>query len=195
MTRIAQIKRKTAETDIDVTLNLDGAGKSDIDTGIGFFDHMLTLFAAHGMFDLTVKAEGDDVDNHHAVEDIGICLGRAFYESLGDKKGITRYAFTFTPMDESLARIAVDISGRSALVYDVPLNREFIGALETEMLEEFFIAFTDNAKIALHIKNEYGRNAHHIVEGVFKGFGRTLREAVRLQAGSNAVPSTKGVIE
>ncbi|MGI6108672.1 MAG: imidazoleglycerol-phosphate dehydratase HisB [Eubacteriaceae bacterium] len=195
MTRKASTSRTTAETDVTVSIDLDGSGKTDIDTGVGFFDHMLELFAAHGMFDLTVHAEGDNADNHHAIEDVGICLGRVFYEALGDKRGITRYAFSLTPMDESLARIAVDISGRSALVYDVPVTREFIGEMETEMIEEFFGAFTENAKIALHIKNEYGKNAHHIIEGVFKGFGRTLREAVKLQEGMDTVPSTKGVIE
>lgn len=195
MNRETEISRKTNETDVYVKLNLDGSGKSDIDTGVGFFDHMLDLFTQHGSFDLTVHAVGDKADNHHAVEDIGICLGNAFYEALGDKRGITRYAFSFTPMDEALARIAIDISGRPVLVYDVPLNREFIGDLETELLEEFFTAFVNNSKMALHIKNEYGTNNHHIVEGVFKGLGRTLKEAVSISDPDGDVPSTKGVLE
>lgn len=195
MNRIATITRQTTETNVDLTLHLDGTGQADINTGVPFLDHMLTLMAAHGRFDLRVLAKGDAVDNHHVVEDVGICLGNAFYDALGDKRGITRYAFSFTPMDESLARIAVDISGRPVLVYDVPIEREYIGDLETEMLEEFFIAFANNAKIALHIKNEYGRNAHHIAEGIFKGLGRTLREAVRIDPELNGIPSTKGVLE
>lgn len=187
--------RVTNETDVALSLNLDGSGQTDIDTGVKFFDHMLDLFARHAGFDLSVHATGDGVDNHHAIEDIGICLGRAFYAALGDKRGIARYAFTYTPMDEALCRIVVDISGRPYLVYDVPLGREFIGAMETEMLEEFFTAFVMNAKIALHVKNEYGKNAHHIVEGVFKGLGHTLRDAVAVTDPDGAVPSTKGVIE
>lgn len=193
--RSATQHRTTAETDVFLSIDLDGSGKTDIDTGVGFFDHMLTLFGAHSGFDLTVHAEGDEADNHHMIEDVGICLGKAFYEALGDKRGITRYAFSFTPMDESLARIAVDISGRPYLVYDVPLTREFIGAMETEMIEEFFQAFVNDAKIALHMKCEYGNNNHHIVEGIFKGFGRTLREAVRVNDPEGEVPSTKGVLE
>lgn len=192
--RIVSKTRSTLETDIALTLNLDGTGFCDVDTGIGFFDHMLTLFTKHGQFDLTLTAKGDAVDNHHVIEDIGILLGQAFLEALGDKAGITRYAFQFTPMDEALCRICVDISGRSYLVFDVPLTREYIGAFETEMLEEFFIAFANNSKMTLHVASLYGRNNHHIVEGIFKGFGRTLKQAVALDPTVQGIPSTKGVL-
>lgn len=187
--------RKTTETDIELTLNLDGSGICEVDTGVIFFDHMLTLFTKHGGFDLKLKARGDGVDNHHALEDIGILMGQAFAKALGDKTGITRYAFQFTPMDEALCRICVDISGRSYLVYDVPLTREYIGAFETEMLEEFFIAFTNNSKMTIHVASLYGRNNHHIVEGLFKCFGRTLKQAVAIDPTVKGIPSTKGVIE
>lgn len=187
--------RKTTETDIELTLNLDGSGICEVDTGVIFFDHMLTLFTKHGGFDLKLKARGDGVDNHHALEDIGILMGQAFAKALGDKTGITRYAFQFTPMDEALCRICVDISGRSYLVYDVPLTREYIGAFETEMLEEFFIAFTNNSKMTIHVASLYGRNNHHIVEGIFKCFGRTLKQAVAIDPTVKGIPSTKGVIE
>ena len=160
-----------------------------------FFDHMMTLFTKHGRFDLTLKATGDAADNHHVLEDIGILLGKAFAEALGDKAGITRYAFQFTPMDEALCRICIDISGRSYLVYDVPLTREYIGEFETEMLEEFFIAFTNNSKMTIHVASLYGRNNHHIVEGIFKCFGRTLKQAVTIDPNVKGVPSTKGVLE
>lgn len=187
--------RKTTETDITLSLNLDGSGICNVDTGVLFFDHMLTLFTKHGGFDLTLKAKGDGVDNHHALEDIGILLGKAFAEALGDKAGITRYAFQFTPMDEALCRICIDICGRPYLVYDVPLTREYIGAFETEMLEEFFIAFTNNSKMTIHVASLYGRNNHHIVEGIFKCFGRTLKQAVSIDPTVTGIPSTKGVIE
>lgn len=192
--RIVKKSRKTLETDIELTLNLDGSGLCEINTGIGFFDHMLILFTKHGQFDLTLKALGDNVDNHHVIEDIGILLGQAFLEALGDKSGITRYAFQFTPVDEALCRICIDISGRSTLVYDVPLTREKIGEFETEMLEEFFIAFTNNSRLTLHIASLYGRNNHHIVEGIFKGFGRTLKQAVAYDPTVRGIPSTKGVL-
>lgn len=156
---------------------------------------MMTLFTKHGRFDLTLKAKGDAVDNHHVLEDIGILLGKAFAEALGDKAGITRYAFQFTPMDEALCRICIDISGRSYLVYDVPLTREYIGEFETEMLEEFFIAFANNSKMTIHVASLYGRNNHHIVEGIFKCFGRTLKQAVTIDPNVKGVPSTKGVLE
>lgn len=193
--RKAELTRKTNETDIFLSLNLDGTGKSNIDTGVGFFDHMLDLFTKHGSFDLTIKAQGDNADNHHVIEDIGIVLGQALYEALGDKKGIKRYSFIFLPMDESLARIVIDLSGRSYLVYDVDLTREFIGEMETEMIEEFFIAFTNNSRMNLHIKSEYGKNNHHIVEGIFKGLGRALKEAVFIEDPNGEIPSTKGLLE
>lgn len=195
MKRSTTLNRSTSETTIALTLNLDGTGLADINTGVGFFDHMLTLFTKHGKFDLTISATGDEADNHHAIEDIGILLGKAFYEALGDKAGINRYAFAFTPMDEALCRTCVDISGRSFLVFDVPLTREFIGDFETEMLEEFFVAFTHNSKMTLHLASLYGTNNHHIVEGLFKSLGRTLKSACTIEAGNTEIPSTKGVIE
>lgn len=195
MERKITLTRKTFETDIELSLNLDGTGQCDVSTGVGFFDHMMTLFTKHGRFDLTLKATGDAADNHHVLEDIGILLGKAFAEALGDKAGITRYAFQFTPMDEALCRICIDISGRSYLVYDVPLTREYIGEFETEMLEEFFIAFTNNSKMTIHVASLYGRNNHHIVEGIFKCFGRTLKQAVIIDPNVKGVPSTKGVLE
>ncbi|NLN98092.1 MAG: imidazoleglycerol-phosphate dehydratase HisB [Eubacteriaceae bacterium] len=195
MTRVATIHRNTAETSIQLTFNLDGSGQSDIQTGIGFFDHMLTLFAAHGQFDLTLAGQGDGVDNHHLVEDIGIVLGQAFTQAIGDKTGITRYAHCYLPMDEALCRLCIDISGRPTLVYDVPFTREMIGDLETEMIEEFFIAFVNNAKVTLHATCLYGKNNHHIAEGLFKGFGRTLKTAVAMEPTVKGIPSTKGVIE
>lgn len=195
MERKITLTRKTFETDIELSLNLDGTEQCDVSTGVGFFDHMMTLFTKHGRFDLTLKATGDAADNHHVLEDIGILLGKAFAEALGDKAGITRYAFQFTPMDEALCRICIDISGRSYLVYDVPLTREYIGEFETEMLEEFFIAFTNNSKMTIHVASLYGRNNHHIVEGIFKCFGRTLKQAVTIDPNVKGVPSTKGVLE
>ena len=195
MERKITLTRKTFETDIELSLNLDGTGQCDVSTGVGFFDHMMTLFTKHGRFDLTLKATGDAADNHHVLEDIGILLGKAFAEALGDKAGITRYAFQFTPMDEALCRICIDISGRSYLVYDVPLTREYIGEFETEMLEEFFIAFTNNSKMTIHVASLYGRNNHHSVEGIFKCFGRTLKQAVTIDPNVKGVPSTKGVLE
>ena len=195
MERKITLTRKTFETDIELSLNLDGNGQCNVSTGVGFFDHMMTLFTKHGRFDLTLKATGDAADNHHVLEDIGILLGKAFAEALGDKAGITRYAFQFTPMDEALCRICIDISGRSYLVYDVPLTREYIGEFETEMLEEFFIAFTNNSTMTIHVASLYGRNNHHIVEGIFKCFGRTLKQAITIDPNVKGVPSTKGVLE
>ena len=195
MERKVTLSRTTAETDIQLSLNLDGSGQCKVNTEVGFFDHMLTLFTKHGGFDLTVKATGDTADNHHAIEDIGILLGKAFYEALGDKAGINRFAFQFTPMDEALCRVCVDISGRSTLVYDVPLTREFIGDFETEMLEEFFMAFASNSKMTLHVASLYGTNNHHIVEGIFKSLGRTLSEACAINPENKNIPSTKGIIE
>ena len=192
--RIYEISRKTAETDITLSLNLDGTGKSTIDTGCGFLNHMLTLFAAHGKFDLNVKCIGDtDVDDHHSAEDIGIVLGQAFQAALGDKRGITRYGSFLLPMDEALIMTAVDISGRSCLCYGLEIPTEKIGTFDTELVEEFFLAFTRNCPMSLHIRQLAGKNAHHIVEGAFKSVARSLKTAVALD-GSNDIPSTKGVL-
>ena len=192
--RTSDITRNTAETKIQVTLNLDGTGKADIDTGVGFLNHMLTLFAAHGKFDLTVKCAGDvEVDDHHSVEDIGICLGQAFQAALGDKRGITRYGNFLLPMDEALILSAVDISGRSCLCYGLDIPTEKIGTFDTELVEEFFLGFTRNCPMSLHLRQLAGTNSHHIVEGAFKSVGRALKAAVSL-TGSNEIPSTKGVL-
>ena len=192
--RTFEISRKTAETDISLSLNLDGTGKSSIDTGCGFLNHMLTLFAAHGKFDLNVKCSGDtDVDDHHSVEDIGIVLGQAFKAALGDKRGITRYGSFLLPMDEALIQTAVDISGRSCLCYGLEIPTQKIGTFDTELVEEFFLAFTRNCPMSLHIRQLAGRNSHHIVEGVFKSVARSLKAAVALD-GTNDIPSTKGVL-
>ena len=192
--RTFEISRKTAETDIILSLNLDGTGKSSIDTGCGFLNHMLTLVAAHGKFDLTVKCVGDtDVDDHHSVEDIGICLGQAFQNALGDKRGITRYGSFLLPMDEALILSAVDISGRSCLCYDLEIPTEKIGTFDTELVEEFFLAFTRCCPMSLHLRQLAGKNSHHIVEGTFKSVARSLKAAVALD-GSNDIPSTKGVL-
>lgn len=192
--RTYEITRKTAETDISLTLNLDGTGKSSIDTGCGFLNHMLTLFASHGRFDLTVVCRGDtDVDDHHSVEDIGICLGQAFQNALGDKRGITRYGSFLLPMDEALILSAVDISGRSCLCYDLQIPTEKIGSFDTELVEEFFLGFIRNCPMSLHLRQLAGKNAHHIVEGAFKSVARALKAAVALD-GTNEIPSTKGVL-
>ena len=192
--RTAEIIRKTAETDIMLTLNLDGTGKSAVKTGVGFLDHMLTLFAAHGKFDLTVTCQGDTwVDDHHSAEDIGICLGQAFQSALADKRGITRYGSFLLPMDEALIQTAVDISGRSHLGYGLEIPTEKIGTFDTELVEEFWLAFVRQCPMSLHIRQLAGKNAHHIVEGCFKSVARSLRIAVKLD-GSNEIPSTKGVL-
>ena len=192
--RTSDITRNTAETKIQLKLNLDGTGKADIDTGVGFLNHMLTLFAAHGKFDLTVKCAGDvEVDDHHSVEDIGICLGQAFQAALGDKRGITRYGSFLLPMDEALILSAVDISGRSCLSYGLDIPTEKIGTFDTELVEEFFLGFTRNCPMSLHLRQLSGTNSHHIVEGAFKSVGRALKAAVALD-GSNEIPSTKGVL-
>ena len=194
--REARIERKTAETDVMLTLNLDGSGKNDIKTGVGFLDHMLTLFASHGRFDLIVRCTGDTyVDDHHSAEDIGICLGQAFSQALGDKRGITRYGSFLLPMDEALIQTAVDISGRSHLGYGLDVPTEKIGTFDTELVEEFFLAFVRNCPMSLHIRQLAGKNAHHIVEGCFKSVARSLRVAVAIDmADPNAIPSTKGVL-
>ena len=192
--RTYETSRKTAETDISLSLNLDGTGKSSIDTGCGFLNHMLTLFAAHGKFDLTVKCTGDtDVDDHHSVEDIGIVLGQAFQAALGDKRGITRYGSFLLPMDEALILTAVDISGRASLCFGLEIPTQKIGSFDTELVEEFFLAFTRNCPMSLHIRQMAGKNAHHIVEGAFKSVARSLKAAVALD-GTNDIPSTKGVL-
>lgn len=194
--RSAEIKRKTAETDIYLKLNLDGTGECDINTGIGFLDHMLTLFSKHSRFDLTVKCDGDTfVDGHHTTEDIGIALGCAFKETLGNKAGINRYANTVIPMDETLILSAVDISGRAYLGYDLKLPSATVGTFDTELVREFFIAFAFNAGITLHIRMLDGVNTHHIIEGAFKSVARTLKEAVRIDETLNGeIPSSKGVL-
>ena len=192
--RTCEVNRKTAETDIQLSLNLDGTGKSSVDTGCGFLNHMLTLFAAHGKFDLTVRCAGDtEVDDHHSVEDIGICLGTAFREALGDKRGITRYGSMLLPMDEALILCAVDISGRSCLVFALDIPTEKIGTFDTELVEEFFLAFVRNCPMSLHVKQLAGRNSHHIVEGAFKAAARALKTAAAAD-GSDEIPSTQGVL-
>ena len=194
--RNADINRKTLETDIQLTLCLDGSGSSDISTGCGFLDHMLTLFAAHGRFDLTVACQGDTyVDDHHTVEDIGICLGKVFSEALGEKRGITRYGSFLLPMDEALILSAVDISGRSCLCYQLDIPTEKIGTFDTELIEEFFLAFVRNCPMSLHIRKLAGTNSHHIAEGCFKSVARSLRAAVAVDpSAADAIPSTKGVL-
>lgn len=194
--RTGIIQRKTAETDIFLSLILDGSGKIEIKTGVGFLDHMLTLFAKHGRFDLTVTCNGDTwVDDHHSVEDIGIALGQAFSEALGDKKGICRYGSQILPMDESLILSAVDLSGRSYLGYELEIPTEKVGTFDTELVEEFFLGFTRNAQCNLHIRKLAGTNSHHIIEGTFKSVGRSLRQAVAIDAEfANEIPSTKGVL-
>ncbi|MBO5402374.1 MAG: imidazoleglycerol-phosphate dehydratase HisB [Clostridia bacterium] len=194
--RYAEIQRKTKETDILLTLNLDGTGKSDIDTGCGFLNHMLTLFASHGRFDLTVKCIGDtDVDFHHTVEDIGICLGQAFEKALGEKRGITRYGHFILPMDEALILTAADISGRCCLCYDLDIPAQKIGSFDSELVQEFFLGFVRNCQMSLHIRKLEGTNSHHIAEGAFKSVARTLKAAVAIDnAAKNEIPSTKGVL-
>ncbi len=194
--RSANISRKTAETDITLSLNLDGTGKSAIDTGCGFLDHMLTLFASHGRFDLQLVCKGDThVDDHHTVEDVGICLGTAFKNAVGDKKGINRYGDKVLPMDESLILSAVDLSGRDLLNFDLKIPTEKVGTFDTELVEEFWLGFVRNASCTLHICQLAGTNSHHIIEGAFKSVARSLREAVAIDpACANEIPSTKGVL-
>ena len=194
--RTSNITRNTEETKISLALNLDGKGVSKIDTKCGFFDHMLTLFSKHSKIDLEVTCNGDiNVDYHHTVEDVGIVLGKAILEALGDKKGINRYADTILPMDEALILTAIDVSGRSYLNFDVDFPSEKIGDFDTELVEEFFMALTRNAEITLHIKKLAGENSHHIAEGAFKSFARTLRAAVALDENfKDQLPSTKGVL-
>ena len=194
--RTAKLRRTTGETDVAVVLDLDGAGKSEISTGCGFLDHMLTLFARHGRFDLTVQAKGDTwVDDHHTVEDVGITLGDAFARALGDKRGVTRYGSAILPMDEALILTAVDLSGRGLLCYDLAIPTEKVGAFDTQLVGEFFAAFTRRADVTLHVRQLAGTNSHHIIEGAFKSLARSLRAAVAIDpAAAGEVPSTKGVL-
>lgn len=194
--REIEIVRKTGETDIALALNLDGAGKSVINSGCGFLDHMLTLFAKHAGYDLTVRCVGDtQVDYHHTTEDIGIALGQAFYRALGDKRGIVRYGDITLPMDETLIMAAVDISGRDYLSITLDLNAEKVGDFDTELCEEFFLAFVREAKLTLHIRQLAGKNAHHIIEGVFKAVARALAAATAIdEKKKDEIPSTKGVL-
>lgn len=194
--RTAEIKRKTSETDISLSLRLDGTGKSDINTGVGFLDHMLTLFAKHGKFDLDIFCKGDIfVDAHHTTEDVGIALGLAFDKALADKMGICRFASQTIPMDEALILCAADVSGRAFLSYGLEIPSYKVGNFDTELVEEFFRAFTQNAKLNLHLKQFSGTNSHHIIEGAFKAAGRTLRQAVAIdEYFANEIPSTKGVL-
>ena len=193
--RCTVIERKTAETRVTVKLNLDGEGKSDIDTGIGFLDHMLTLLAKHGFMDLTVKAKGDlEVDCHHTVEDIGIVLGEALKEALGDKTGIRRYGNCFIPMDETLAQVCLDFSGRPFLVFGAEIPKIKLGNFDAEMTEEFFRALAMHCGLTLHIRVLYGSNVHHIIEGIFKAFARAMAEAVSYDARVKGVMSSKGVL-
>lgn len=195
MSRTAKIKRKTAETDIQLTLDIDGAGKSSVATGIGFLDHMLTLLAKHAAFDLEIQAVGDlHVDRHHTVEDVGICLGTALRDALGDKAGICRYGHFTLPMDESLVTAAVDLGGRPYFVFKVDFLTEKIGEFESELVEDFWQAFATNAAANVHIMSHYGRNSHHLAEGVFKCMAKSLRMAVRCDDRISGVPSTKGVL-
>ncbi|MHB1413127.1 MAG: imidazoleglycerol-phosphate dehydratase HisB [Thermoleophilia bacterium] len=195
MSRQATIERVTSETEIDVNLTLDGVGDSKVSTGVGFFDHMLTLFAKHGLFDLKINAKGDlEVDGHHTVEDVGICLGQAFDKALGNREGIVRYGFVIVPMDEALATVSIDISGRPFLAYNLDLSASQVGGFDTDLPHEFFQAFVNNAGITLHVRMQAGTNPHHIIEAVFKGFGKAMDQATRVDPRITGVHSTKGVI-
>lgn len=194
--RQTEIERKTKETDVRIALKLDGTGKNEIDTGVGFLNHMLELFSAHGRFDLQVKCKGDTwVDDHHSVEDVGIALGQAFDRALGDRRGIRRYGQRVLPMDEALILSAVDLSGRDFLGWDMSIPTEKVGTFDTELAEEFFLGFVRNAKCTLHVRQLSGSNSHHILEGAFKCVARALREAAELDpAFADEIPSTKGTL-
>ena len=195
MARIASIERNTKETQIKLTIDLDGTGESDISTGIGFFDHMLTHLAKHGIMNLTVQCKGDlEVDAHHTVEDVGISIGMAIATALGDKTGVTRYGSSTVPMDEALVMTALDISGRGSLVYTSTINKEMVGAFDSELAPEFFKSLCANAGINAHIRQIDGSNAHHVIEAAFKSFARALREAVSIDPRIHGVPSTKGTL-
>ncbi len=191
--RTAEISRQTKETKIELSMNVDGKGKVSAETGVGFFDHMLDLLGRHSLIDLNIVADGDlDVDAHHTVEDVGIVLGQALEKALADKRGIYRYGWAIVPMDESLAQVAIDLSGRPAFVFNVPFKGELIGTFPTELIEEFFKAFATSAKLNLHITVPYGTNNHHISEAIFKAIAKALRQAVSLDPRNDSVPSTKG---
>ena len=194
--RVARIARPTKETDIDLSVGLDGTGKTDVETGIGFFDHMLTAFGRHGLFDLQVRCKGDlEVDGHHSVEDTGIVMGQAFAQALGDKRGIRRYGFAYVPLDEALSRVVIDLSGRPGLVFEAPFTAPMIGELDTQLIREFFQGFVNHAQVTLHIDNLRGINAHHQAETIFKAFGRALRMALEPDPRmSGVIPSTKGTL-
>lgn len=193
--RTHEVSRDTAETKIHLNFNLDGEGKTDIKTGVGFLDHMLLLMTKHGSFDLVAHCDGDlEVDQHHTTEDVGIALGQAFNTALGTKEGITRYATITTPMDEALSTISIDISGRPCLVFHVEGLKDKIGDFDTELVQEFFTGFVNHAQVSLHIRLHYGTNTHHMIESIFKGFGRTLREASEISGRFKGVPSTKGLL-
>jgi imidazoleglycerol-phosphate dehydratase len=195
MPRTAEILRATAETDIALSLDLDGSGRAEVATGVGFLDHMLTLFARHGLVDLTVRCEGDlHVDQHHTVEDVGICLGLAIAQAAGDKKGIVRYGTFTVPMDETLVMVSLDLSGRAYTVCNLDVRNRKIGEFDAELAPEFFRAVAGNALMTLHVHQFYGENAHHIVEAAFKAFGRALDAATRRDERVTGVPSTKGVL-
>lgn len=195
MARTATIERTTSETDIVVKLDIDGSGESSIETGVGFFDHMLTLFAKHGLFDLQISAKGDlEVDGHHTVEDVGICLGQAFEKALGDKRGIVRYGFFILPMNEALATVSVDLSGRPFLAYNLDLSAQHIGGFDTDLAHEFFQAFVTNSGTTLHVRLQAGTNPHHVIEAVFKSFGKAMDQATSLDQRITGVQSTKGVL-
>lgn len=195
MSRIAELNRKTSETDISLKLNVDGKGLASIDTGVGFFDHMLTLLSGHGLFDMEIKACGDlNVDAHHTVEDVGIVLGQVIKEALGEKKSIKRYGTSYVPMDEALAAVSIDIGGRPYIVFNAGFGNERIGDMDAELVEEFFRAVSVNAGMNIHINVLYGSNSHHVAEAVFKAFGRALDEATRLDERIEGVMSTKGIL-
>lgn len=195
MSRTAKVVRATKETDIGLSIDLDGTGVADIETGVGFFDHMLNAFGRHGLFDLTVRATGDyEVDDHHTVEDVGIVLGQAVREALGDKAGITRFSDVAIAMDESLVQAAIDVSGRGQAYVDLPVPTQKVGTFDTELAEEFFIAFARDAALTLHVRELAGSNSHHIIEAAFKAFGRALRFACELDPRVVGVPSTKGTL-
>lgn len=195
MTRTATIDRKTAETEIRLVLNLDGTGVAKIATGVGFLDHMLTLFAKHGQFDLEVNAKGDlHIDAHHTTEDVGICLGKALAQAVGDKKGLTRYGFMILPMEETLVTSALDLSGRMKFIYKVEFPTEKIGEFDTELVEEFWQAVASNALMNLHLVLQHGTNSHHISEALFKATGRALRQATTVDPRQTGVPSSKGTL-
>lgn len=195
MNRVAEICRQTAETSIELSLDLDGSGKADVKTGVGFFDHMLTLFARHGLFDLRIHAQGDlHVDHHHTVEDVGICLGRALGQATGDKRGILRYGSLILPMEESLVTSAVDLSGRFAFVYNVEFPTEKIGEFDTQLVQEFWNAVASNTMMNLHLILHHGSNSHHISEATFKATARAIRQAVTVDPRQTGVPSSKGTL-